>query len=913
MGDAEKRNDQQQKEKSKSGSKDNKMQVETPEKSKIEKKSTNSNEKQNTPGKGKQSPKKTPNGTPSKDSKNQTPKKTNNNNTTPTKTDNNKNNNNQKPKSNNNTPSKPTNNSSSPAPQKAVNKQGETNSSKKKNKKEKQKRENAMKEGTALITKKSSYEAVHEVVTPLEKLEEKLESMEVERFLLRSELQSEVIGVYSNAYEDKLGRLTLTIMNKGIFIYTFHQCVSTLIVPPFIQLTGAAIIYNQQVFVVADYNTLLTCPIDGNLSSAISEKSQTQIHGNIHSIFPQQSATTEKVFFSIAVVCVNSTIIVYDVNLKLKFKLVAKHDTDVVVFSEMISTKSRENNREILVLIIRRGDSFFLEFYQFDVLENACTLAGSHVLNHPSKKYHIQPEIITCAFDYLSRDLVILWNNQELCFYTWNSEASILSKTPDLLKLNFHRKLNAFDIPLNSPHGVVCTFLQPKQFVLAGRKNDSFGENNLNFVIIWHTALGVVEAFFDLDYVRPGSQPSEIPFLNNQQTTLIQALKSYDNSRITFAMSGGVIVCLAVQYKVPSLSTAVGKFELTDSILAADDPLKNLNTANTMTHKEQDFSSLKKLLKENGQNNDFIQFDINEEVWNTLHGPNQKNDVHFNNLINSKITHNSRLFQSELDQFINTKRNGNAIKISQSMTRKIAFRCLQDNFWEPLSYLIRNNILSCSMLPNLAEKLIEHNQIALILEMILHFDDIPEKLSIHFMQYFISHASRDAIIQALSSKSFGGGSHGKLNASSSLSCVLNLIMNYNFNEAILRACIKLLNVKEISVLANHLTTELEKQTTSLKKPSYQPTIIKRDLPFGKAISWMTILFDTHFTQFLLVDELTDFIARYSEIVETHVTICESLNFIDVYTSQVNDSLYLPQHQNTKYEFNVLDLPKFAQI
>jgi len=70
--------------------------------------------------------------------------------------------------------------------------------------------------------------------------------------------------------------------------------------------------------------------------------------------------------------------------------------------------------------------------------------------------------------------------------------------------------------------------------------------------------------------------------------------------------------------------------------------------------------------------------------------------------------------------------------------------------------------------------------------------------------------------------------------------------------------------------------------------------------FEHIICWSTVLLDTHFTQFILVDELTEILSELNQAVEKQVQIFESLQFFSGIAAQLEKKV--PQTSFPSYHF-----------
>jgi len=298
--------------------------------------------------------------------------------------------------------------------------------------------------------------------------------------------------------------------------------------------------------------------------------------------------------------------------------------------------------------------------------------------------------------------------------------------------------------------------------------------------------------FFELKYIQPGKIQNDIQTLTPQQMTLNQVLTNANNNRITFSLLGGVIVCPIVQCITPTLASSLGKLDKTSSFLAPDDDLVLLKSK-VITQ-----TRLEKFIREqNISSNSFVTGnEVEEDVWNKfVQSSAQISGEYTKNLLDPTLTTNESQFLAKLANIFKNYQEKKK-KLTQNEIRQITIRCIQNKYWSSIKLLVRENSLSCNLVPHLIENLIENHQVEILVDCLHHFYDIPEKIIIYLIQYFISHAPRDLMVAAYKKKNFNTPELAKQMA---LSKILNLIMHRNFRHSIFRACVKLITIKEIGI------------------------------------------------------------------------------------------------------------------
>eukprot|EP01130_Rhizamoeba_saxonica_P001647 TRINITY_DN11524_c0_g1_i1.p1 TRINITY_DN11524_c0_g1~~TRINITY_DN11524_c0_g1_i1.p1 ORF type:complete len:744 (-),score=127.17 TRINITY_DN11524_c0_g1_i1:94-2268(-) len=694
--------------------------------------------------------------------------------------------------------------------------------------------------------------------------------MEIDSFQLLEEKKNPVAGSEPSLINGS--QLLVTVQSQGIYLYDIHdqKCTKSWLLSPGTRFSSHTKSIGGHFYAIQENKYLCAWTMQDSKIEDLPRKNVGRL-GDVFDLYLCLGSDTVVLLFE------NGKICVYNLDLEI----LHAYDQDDMDGKEILWAEvHRLSDNSILVVeVTKYGDYMHLEFLSIEenMGEYTSTFLSKHLISNISK------DIVSCSFNFERQTFSVFWSDLILESFICRSADELLHSNDSIKTVNT-RKLNLF---VSDSSNVESVFLSTGQLVLVGRVG-----NNI-VLTVWDTEHGILQGSHEMPYKNKKRN-------KKRSKKIISVTPNCERNLVIITLDTGIICC-PIFCPIPTLASAIGKFSDTKQVLSNDtdtNPLLSktnldlkellLSDGNSDTISDQNWE---KMLNENDAEKNIIEKLTNRDVTPDLDQFmlifNEYIDIMINedkkktsNTVNTKTTRWKNIADLvEKQRIISRKKwaskqhSERTSTFSHHFGSAIGNRCLEDMFWEPLRYLIRCKAISYQGLPTIIQKLIEHNNIELLIHALLNMTDIPENEIVSLISYFIQ-MDRNVVANVLFESYFDGTLTKRLSPEEAIDQVLSIIITAPNNQILMQRCLRSLSLKEVLVTITFLSNWLDNYSLTISKISQKNRL--RIPSLIQVIEWCTYLIDSHLSQLILVDECHETIEKIQKSVNAHAEICEVL-------------------------------------
>lgn len=200
------------------------------------------------------------------------------------------------------------------------------------------------------------------------------------------------------------------------------------------------------------------------------------------------------------------------------------------------------------------------------------------------------------------------------------------------------------------------------------------------------------------------------------------------------------------------------------------------------------------------------------------------------------------------------------LKLSSAFVSVAIPRCLRERLWEPLRLFLEDGFVAVQNFPTLLPTLMKHQQLSLLELVLRSTSDLTPKDIVTLLHFVLSLSESQLTAFPRGAAHF-----------------LDLLISFPISFQ-LTAELQELRQEETVRLLEHLSRWLEFFTFG----HHSDWATNQPLNVNQIVEWLDLLFDSHFSNFVLLRDSQPLISHICEMVKTHVRLCEEIdNFVGV--------------------------------